>query len=228
MKSEQLDKECSALVGKVNSATSSYADGKLTHMELLKWLVEYGNRANDLLHPRSDTPEGQGEWDGQAYRHLRQYNNHTALIDFCAKHNLTLPKNEIWWYIRDQTEGHVKGIYTEEGKDVIRGVMRITNGLIAWVEKRDGTLVQVHNEWWQKDRKDSKVNYCIHCSKPIFKVEDLDCKLSWVDEIGETLCASNPEDSGQGSGLHETKVGDKKKVVKVETIREKLLKEMFL
>lgn len=221
MKSEQLDKECSALVGKVNSATNSYADGKLTHIELLRWLVEYGNRANDLLHPSGAKGEQAIASDG--FHHLRQYNNHTALIDFCAKHNLTLPQNEIWWYIRDQTEGHVKGIYTEKGKDVIRGVMRITNGLIAWVEKRDGSLVQVHNEWWQKDRKDSKVKYCIHCNKPIYKVEDQDCKLTWVDDTGGDVCGVNGDNHP-----HETKVDDKKKEVKALTIREQLLKEMFL
>ncbi len=220
MKENKLDKEVSTLVGKVNASNSAYADGRLTHIECLKWLVEYGIRANELLHPSG--AEVQGEMESDAYRHLRQYNNHTALINFCAKNGLVLPKHEVWWYLRDEVEGHVKGIYTPEGAEVIRGIMRITNGITAWVEKKDGSLVLVHKEWWQKDRKpSSKVYYCIHCNKPITKVENLEGESIWVNEKGTTECKKN-----EVGKVHARKIDEK--APKVKSPREKLLEEMFL
>lgn len=219
---QELEKEVSSLACKVNSATKSYADGTLSHIEILRWLVEYGNRAIDLLRPRNSGAGECMELEQDAYRHLRQYNNHSMLIEFCAKHRVVLPQSEIWWYVRDEVEGHVKGIYTEEGKEVIRGVMRITNGLIAWVEKRDGTLVQVHKEWWKNDSKpSSRVYYCIYCDRVITKSENLEGESVWVSEKGSTQCVKN-----EVNGVHARKIDEKPAKVKSE--REKLLEEMFL
>lgn len=222
MNSQELEKEVSSLACKVNSATKSYADGQLGHIELLKWLVEYGIRANSLLHPSGAEVQGQGKLEQDAYRHLKQYNNHSMLINFCARHGIVLPQGEIWWYLRDQVEGHVMGIYTEEGKEVIRGIMRITNGLLGWVEKKDGTLIQVHREWWKRDSKpSSRVYYCIYCDRVITKTENLDGQSVWVSEKGSTACGKN-----EVNGVHARKVDEKAPKVKSE--REKLLEEMFL
>jgi len=87
----------------------------------------------------------------------RDYSSDTRVIDFAVAHNITLPKGNYrrWWWLKeeDQGKGRVIGIQDKKSKrDIITGHMRITDGVIGWVE-REGSrdVIMVHRCNWKLD-----------------------------------------------------------------------------
>lgn len=74
-----------------------------------------------------------------------------AVVDFCNKHKLTLPKNEYWYCINGQ--GRTATIQGLEKSVKAHGIPRITNGVVVWMELGDGTLFLGHRDWLKYDRR---------------------------------------------------------------------------
>jgi hypothetical protein len=74
-----------------------------------------------------------------------------AVIDFCALHHITLPKNEYWYCIN--ANGRTAWIEGLEASKRAHGIPRITNGVVVWMELADGTLFLGHRDWLKYDRR---------------------------------------------------------------------------
>jgi hypothetical protein len=71
----------------------------------------------------------------------------TAVVTFMARHRLTLPHREDWYIIHPmrQRPGQVNALGN------LRGIPRITNGIMLYIEKASGEVVEVHRDWFVYD-----------------------------------------------------------------------------
>jgi hypothetical protein len=74
-----------------------------------------------------------------------------AVVDFCNKHNITLPKDEYWYCIN--ANGRTARIQGLESSVKAHGIPRITNGIVVWMELGNGELFLGHRDWLKYDRR---------------------------------------------------------------------------
>lgn len=74
-----------------------------------------------------------------------------AVVDFCNKHRIILPKNEYWYCINGQ--GRTAWIQGLEASKRAHGIPRITNGIVVWMELGNGELFLGHRDWLKYDRR---------------------------------------------------------------------------
>lgn len=129
--------------------------------EFIDWLILYAKRGQEILHGGHEEPPSD------VCRESRLFHNDQKVVDFAHAKHLVLDKRCLWWWIRDQHEGEIQGL------PGIRGTERITNGIIVYIEKGDGTVVQGHREWFKKDKKAS-----VKEAKPEWKPSDRDILIN--------------------------------------------------
>jgi hypothetical protein len=147
-----LETETEQLSAKVSAAIRDSRSAA----ETLRWLVTYGQRAQELLCP---TPKATGSADDQNtdfLKSMRRFANCQRVVDFCEKHKLVLPHGEFWWWLSTDRPGHLQGFQTDADGHTVRGIARITNGIELWIERDNATLFKCHREWWRYDRKPSQ------------------------------------------------------------------------
>lgn len=77
----------------------------------------------------------------------KEYARTTSVILFCDRHRITLSNKEHWYPVLRQLPGHVNALDTPN----LRGVPRITNGVMMYIERSDEQVVMVHREWFVYD-----------------------------------------------------------------------------
>jgi|ERR1043165_4725375 hypothetical protein len=95
-----------------------------------------------------------------ANRSNKQFTLDQRVVDFCHSKKIVLNPKEQWYWCRDQHHkdgspayGHITGIEARNGEPRLRGVARITDGVLIWVEREDGTMFQGHRDWFKVERK---------------------------------------------------------------------------
>ncbi len=70
-----------------------------------------------------------------------------AVIAWCAKHEVVEPRIEEWRMVptKEQRMGEINALTHS------RGIPRITNGIMCWIEREDGTLYRGHWAWFVHD-----------------------------------------------------------------------------
>src|SRR5690349_3696963 len=74
-----------------------------------------------------------------------------AVVDFCNKHHIILPKNEYWYCINSKER--TATIIGLETSIKAHGIPRITNGVVVWMELGNGELFLGHRDWLKYDRR---------------------------------------------------------------------------
>jgi hypothetical protein len=85
----------------------------------------------------------------------------TAVATFMARHRLTLPYRENWYIIHPmrQKVGQVNALNN------LRGIPRITNGIMLYIEKASGEVVEVHRDWFVYDDPEIQDDHELKASK---------------------------------------------------------------
>lgn len=77
------------------------------------------------------------------------YQRRTALVRFLERVGWTIPDKEFsQWRMVPQTEQRAGQV---NGFDNSRGTLRATNGILALIERFDGTIIEGHYEWFVAD-----------------------------------------------------------------------------
>ena len=66
-----------------------------------------------------------------------------VVLMFCSKHKIILGRGEWWYPCSDQRLGQIAGLPQSAGKVVI------TNGIMCYIERADGTIYEGHIGAWE-------------------------------------------------------------------------------
>lgn len=84
-----------------------------------------------------------------AFAAVEQFTRDQRVIDFCHKHRLVLDWRTQWRWVEDgECAGQINGL-----GDHFKGVAKITNGILCWLERADGVAVEGHFDWFVKAKK---------------------------------------------------------------------------
>lgn len=87
-----------------------------------------------------------------------QWAKDCRIVDWCHKHHILLRGKHPWrWIDSDEVGGMIWALPT------LRGIPRVTNGILVYCERPDGTVFQGHMDWFIKDlipteKKQTKTN----------------------------------------------------------------------
>ncbi len=126
-------------------ACEQYALGKFSHKQWKEMLEFAIKESVDIVHPHAIALDN----DSSAKASLKQWSKDCRVIDWCHQHHVLLTKNSKkfpWrWIDSDEIPGMINGFPT------CRGIPRITNGILVYLERGDGSTFLGHMDWFMPD-----------------------------------------------------------------------------
>lgn len=146
MRSSQK-KEVDHTASRIMTACQLLQDEKIQY-KAWREMVEFALReAHNIVHPPVIPLENkQLDETKESRMALLQWAKDTRVIDFVNQKHIMLNRKTVWrWIDADEIPGMIWALPT------LRGIPRITDGMIVYCEKPDGTVFQGHLDWFIKD-----------------------------------------------------------------------------
>lgn len=122
------------------------------------------------VEPKKPTIMVSGEVDYST----KAYYVDTEVLLFFSKHDMPVPKTDTFWRTTDAVLGEISGVPTS------RGVIRVTDGMVCWIERSNGSLFRGHASWFMPDDEEVDVEELLAPKKEKkskISLEDVDVLL---------------------------------------------------
>lgn len=128
----------------LKSKLAWFCQAQVEDTEFVHELTSFARQAERLLHGEYQPPSERDLDAGK--QSLRTFFSDQKVVDFTVAHGIVCADLHKWWWPREQRTGEVRNLPT------LRGTLRITNGVVAFIENSAGEVHLVHNENFKFDR----------------------------------------------------------------------------